>query len=497
MDRISELSDDILQRILYLLSQEDAVRTSVLSKSWRDIWCTRPNLDLSDTNFKQEFLSTVDKTLQRYCDRRICLEKFQLSMSLYYSHSDLKSVWFLEKWIRALTNMGVKEFRLSIYSKDSRRRTRRVKLPFVVFEAECLQDLHVEGFMFDQTTIERNILSKHMKKLHLEKVSIEDKIFEKIITSCPLIETMSLESCKKLRNIKAYNLRHLKEFSFSSSSDEQCRIEIYPASLETINIEYADVSFPKGAEFHSLNSLFMNRVMLSSFDHFSSCKFPSLDNLAILYCDGLDESIEESHLFIDAPNINTFGYYGLLIPSFSFATTSREWSSTLFLLLTDDPSLWLLQLHKLLELLSRSEISLSICQSVRINAEDIFQENHDLVQDIKDENKPAVVVEELKLQGDLSYFSPLTNGLFSICRPRTIGDINYTDSESVLKNLMKREGGNQDELRQLWLPDLEEVSLEIYDRNRREWDPTSLSDLPDYEEEKRISTRFALKWREN
>ncbi|EYU30193.1 hypothetical protein MIMGU_mgv1a021686mg, partial [Erythranthe guttata] len=479
MDRISELSEDILQRILSLLSQEEAVRTSVLSKSWREIWCTRPNLDLSDTNFKEEFLSTVEKTLQRYCDQRICLEKFQLSMSLDYS--DLKSIWFLEKWIQALTNMGVKEFRLSIYSKDSRRTTGRVKLPSVVFEAEFLQDLHVEGFMLDRTTIERNILSKHLKKLHLEKVNIEDRIFEKIITSCPLIETLSLESCKRLRNIKANNLLRLKKFSFSSSFDEKCSIEIHPASLETIKIEYADVSFPKGAEFHSLNSLYMERVMLFSFDDFSSCKFPSLDNLVILYCDGLDESIEESHVFIDAPNINTFGYHGLLIPSISFATTFRQWSSTLFLFFTDDPSLWLLQLHKLLESLSRSEISLSIWQSVSINAEDIFKENNDL----------------LKLRGDLSYFSPLSNGLFCICRPRTIDDINYTDSESMLKNLMQREGGNQDELRQLWLPDLEEVSLEIYNRNRREWDPTSLSDLPDYEEHKRISTRFALKWREN
>ncbi|EYU30196.1 hypothetical protein MIMGU_mgv1a024944mg, partial [Erythranthe guttata] len=340
MDRISELSDDILQRILSLLSQEDAVRTSVLSKSWREIWCTRPNLDLSDTNFKQEFLSTVDKTLQRYSDQRICLEKFQLSMSLYCSRSDLKSVWFLKKWIRALTNMGVKEFRLSIYSKDSRRRTRCVKLPSVVFEAESLQDLHVEGFMLDRTTIKKTILSKHLKKLHLKKVNIDDRIFEKIITSCPLIETLSLESCQRLRNIKVNNhLLRLKKFSFSSSANEQCSIEIHPASLETIKIEFADVSFPKGAEFHSLNSLYMDRVILSSFDDFSSCKFPSLSNLAILYCDGLDEYIEESHLFIDAPNINTFGYHGLLIPSFSFATTSRQWSSTLFLILTDDPSL--------------------------------------------------------------------------------------------------------------------------------------------------------------
>ncbi|EYU30195.1 hypothetical protein MIMGU_mgv1a023850mg, partial [Erythranthe guttata] len=316
MDRISELPKHILQRILYFLSQKDAVRTSVLSKSWRNIWCTRPNLDLSDINFKkfkQEFLSTVEKNLQRYCDRRMCLEEFGLRMFL----GNHESVSLLEKWIPSLKNMGVKEFRLSIYWKYSRQ------LPSVVFEAESLQDLHVEGFMLDQTTIGRNVLSKHLKNLHLEKVDIEDGVFQKIISSCPLIETLSLESCERLRNIKVNTLLRLKKFYFESAPHEKCSIEIHPASLETIKIEFADVSFPKGAEFHSLNSLYMNNVILSSFDDFSSCKFPSLDNLVISYCDGLNKSREETHLFIDAPNINTFQYYGFRKPSISFATTSR------------------------------------------------------------------------------------------------------------------------------------------------------------------------------
>ncbi|EYU30252.1 hypothetical protein MIMGU_mgv1a018436mg [Erythranthe guttata] len=71
MDMISELPKDILQRILYFLSQKEAVRTSVLSKSWRSIWRTRPNLDLdfSDPTFMdrtREFLYIVDETLLLY-----------------------------------------------------------------------------------------------------------------------------------------------------------------------------------------------------------------------------------------------------------------------------------------------------------------------------------------------------------------------------------------------------------------------------------------------
>ncbi|EYU35742.1 hypothetical protein MIMGU_mgv1a023364mg, partial [Erythranthe guttata] len=81
MCRISMLPEHILQRILYFLSQTEVVRISVLSKSWRNIWCTRPNLDFSINAFdgnKQDFIFTVDSTLHRYLDQRLCVEEFRL-----------------------------------------------------------------------------------------------------------------------------------------------------------------------------------------------------------------------------------------------------------------------------------------------------------------------------------------------------------------------------------------------------------------------------------
>ncbi|KAL9166731.1 hypothetical protein ABFS82_05G050000 [Erythranthe guttata] len=65
MDKISELPNEMLQRILCFLSQEEVVRTSVLSKSWRYIWCTRPNLVFTANYYfkgekKQDFIPLVD-----------------------------------------------------------------------------------------------------------------------------------------------------------------------------------------------------------------------------------------------------------------------------------------------------------------------------------------------------------------------------------------------------------------------------------------------------
>ncbi|EYU30164.1 hypothetical protein MIMGU_mgv1a021046mg, partial [Erythranthe guttata] len=199
--------EEILQRILYFLSQKEAVRTSVLSKSWRNIWCTRPNLDFSDDTFKdnkQQFLSVVDTTLQRYCDQRLRIDEFSLRILLRVL--DHESVSLLEKWIRALAGMGVKKLRLS---NSWERVSGFVDLPSVVFEAESLQDLRVERFILGRKAIDRIALFKHLTSLCLKRVCIEDDIFETIISNCTSIETLEVNECERLTNIKTNRLHNL------------------------------------------------------------------------------------------------------------------------------------------------------------------------------------------------------------------------------------------------------------------------------------------------
>ncbi|EYU30179.1 hypothetical protein MIMGU_mgv1a008322mg [Erythranthe guttata] len=216
IDMISGLPKEILHKILYSVSQKDAVRTSVLSKSWRNIWSTRTNLDLdfSHPNFtrsKQEFLTVVDKTLQLYRDQRLCLEEFHLSVSLlgdYYS--DRESVSLLDKWIPLLTSMGVKEFRLSILSNEF------VDLSSVVFKAESLVFFCLKKCKLGEK-IPENIPFGSLQVLRLENIFFENEIvFEKIISSCPLLTTMWFHECRGLKTIKLENKLHkyLKHFTF-------------------------------------------------------------------------------------------------------------------------------------------------------------------------------------------------------------------------------------------------------------------------------------------
>ncbi|KAL7110871.1 hypothetical protein ACP275_05G053200 [Erythranthe tilingii] len=454
VDRISELPKDILQRILYFLSQEYAVRTSVLSKLWRSNWRTRPNLDFSDNTFrgnKKKFLSVVDKNLQLYRDQNLCLEEFHLSISLTYS--DRKSVPFLEKWIPLLTAMGVKKFRLSIQYEYYKSAV-RVQLPRVVFGEESLQDLHAERFVLEQEAIERIALSKHLKKLRLEEVYVKDDTLQTII--------------------------------------------IYPTSLETLEISRSNIPFHKGADFRNLKDLSLCLVE-SSLDNLSSCEFPSLKRLNLRYCDGL----KESHISIDAPNMVCFGYAGCFIPSISFTTTSAEWNTYICLDPNDASSSWFVKLKALLESLSQS----NICLAIDDNYPTPFDEEH-IINKILDDsccNELPIAVECLQLNAGLSCFSTLLNGLFRICRPTSIGDIVFKSWEMKVAEfawniLMRREcyPFDHDQFRhELWLRDLERVSLEIKEIGREEWRSITLSDLPNHRPREHYRTRFALKWRQN
>ncbi|EYU31507.1 hypothetical protein MIMGU_mgv1a020990mg [Erythranthe guttata] len=519
MDILSELPKEILHKILYFMSQKEAVRTSVLSKSWRNIWCTRPNLDFSDATFKgnkQDFLSLVTRCLQRYYDQRLCVDEFHLRLTLvdYLDYESLVSL--LEKWIPLLTNMGLKKFCLSL---NSELYSTYLRLPSVVFGAESLQDLHLENFVLDQKTIERIVLLKNLRSLRLRRDWIEDEIFQKIIGSCPLIETLDIERCARLRTITVSDLHHLKYFSSSDMYDsigELCPIEIHPPSLETIRIRFGNLRLHKGADFRNLNELYLLGANLS-WDHMSSCKFPSLKRLRIDTCDEL----KETELFIDAPNILDFEYDGDFVPSISFATTLNKWCSDInvaYMRLNGAPSLWFLKLNEQLTSLIQSEISLTIDLFHMNDIEEVIRENINLVRYISGggggNKHAAVAVETLSLHCNslmnlsllhLSHMSSILSSVFSVCRPRNInvdfciGSKEDRDRiECLWKILRERESGRDEDDRfiQLWSQDLEEVSFEI----KRwypveEWRLIPLSDFSNYRGKGYDRIRFALQWR--
>ncbi|KAL3634818.1 hypothetical protein CASFOL_021872 [Castilleja foliolosa] len=371
IDRLSQLPQPILHNILSLLSQKDAVRTCVLSKLWRYLWHGRLNVEFRDFDHrlrfarKKEFWSFVDKTLQRYLDQNLSLQKFLVDI---FFEVDLV---LLQKWIHmVIMNMSIRSFNISFFLC-----TKAYPLPLVVFQSESLVELHLRKCDLNALKSNGNIMLDNLLTLSLHEVEITDEIFEKIISSCPLIENLDLLNCTGLKSIKLSKHYNIKNFGCTVHNEIVVEIE-NPQTLESFHIQnYRDWFLRyKNTHFPHLKSLKLHSVKLYAemFDNFSSF-FPCLSELILDSWHGLNEfrlfssSIKRLTIridqinpgkrikaFIDTPNILYFSYSGDgFLPSIKFTTTSNEWASNISV-----STSWFLKLKKLLEALSQSHITL-------------------------------------------------------------------------------------------------------------------------------------------
>ncbi|KAK6148680.1 hypothetical protein DH2020_019592 [Rehmannia glutinosa] len=267
----------MLHHILSFLSQKEAIQTCVLSKSWRYLGSTRPNFECCERWFnadKQTFVSAMDKILHRYHDQKLSIQEFILEMSM----GDSESISFFEKWIPlVMLNMGVNTFSF----KDVSYFWARFALPSLVYKVEFVKELN-------------------LNRCKLSQINPLDKTFEKIMSSCPLIEDVNLHGCEGLKTIKVNKAHNLKYFYFFNNlmpkNEDDRSIEIDAITLESISILCCWNWFRHGKYFPYLKCLHLDEVRLStkSFDSFS-CNYPCLEKLSLIYCHGFEEIQLLSH----------------------------------------------------------------------------------------------------------------------------------------------------------------------------------------------------------
>ncbi|KAK9269618.1 hypothetical protein L1049_001395 [Liquidambar formosana] len=204
-DRISGLPDCILLNILSLLPTKSAIATSTLSRRWKNLWkcylfsTTSLEFDREFANSQTEesFVETVNRYLQLHNGKK--LEKFQL----FFSPSDLYQAC-TEKWIKFATSRGVTEIDLDFgrgsedYNslEDS---SNLFRLPVCIFHCVSLTQLSLRHCYF-------NIPSSFnglglLKTLILKQVYIIDNLIDILLSSCPILEKLSLWECPLLSSI--------------------------------------------------------------------------------------------------------------------------------------------------------------------------------------------------------------------------------------------------------------------------------------------------------
>ncbi|KAJ1393207.1 Leucine-rich repeat 2 [Sesbania bispinosa] len=201
-DRISCLPGHVTDQILSHLPIREAVRTSVLSSKWRYKWATLPNLVFDNrcisvasqdhTVIKNKLLRIIDHVLLLHSGP---INKFKLS------HRDLIGVVDIDRWTLHVCRRSIKEFVLEIWKGQ------RYKIPSCLFSCQSLTHLELFNCWLKPPSTFQGF--RNLKSLDLQHVTLAQDVFENLISSCPVLERLTLMNFDGFThlNVNAPNLQ--------------------------------------------------------------------------------------------------------------------------------------------------------------------------------------------------------------------------------------------------------------------------------------------------
>ncbi|KAK0579350.1 hypothetical protein LWI29_024971 [Acer saccharum] len=336
VDQISELPDFIIHHIMSYLSTKEAVRTCVLSKKWNHLRTSFPILDFDEIYFVGDlagrysyyidwrgkrrsykctdiFTRFVDASLLRFCELKVSMQKFRLSMSDFCVEGVAS---LLDKWIELAVANEVQELDFNVATDGDSR----YSLPATIFSAKFVMTLNLSGCNLEQSS---DTISFHsLKKLALDRVCIGEQMVQQFISECPLLEDLILSPIWDVKRVCVSNLPKLKIVTISDENSTLESIEIVAPSLQQCTLICRDKPcLIDLAGCPHLNSLELRSVDIEILDLIS--KIPLLEKLIIQGCKNLTEFEFSSDrlkdlqilecfnidvIDVDAPNLLSFSY---------------------------------------------------------------------------------------------------------------------------------------------------------------------------------------------
>uniref|UniRef100_A0A0D3CXC0 F-box domain-containing protein n=1 Tax=Brassica oleracea var. oleracea TaxID=109376 RepID=A0A0D3CXC0_BRAOL len=196
---INDLPDPLLCHILSFLPTKDSVRSSLLSKRWRNIWLQVPVFDLDSVQFDNDvssFMEFVDRFLES--DKKLALDRFKLMCS----YEDLDDDSVLKSWIDALVRRRVRHLDFQVNSDDNEL----VWMPLSLYSCNTLVSLSLY----------------HVALCGFELASAVSLPCLKL-ASCPVLEKLTvIRDPFELLEIMRVRSKSLKTLTLGIEDDQDC-----------------------------------------------------------------------------------------------------------------------------------------------------------------------------------------------------------------------------------------------------------------------------------
>ncbi|KAJ4914006.1 putative F-box/LRR-repeat protein [Raphanus sativus] len=179
-ETISGLPDVILQHILTYIPTKYAIRTSLLSKRWRNVWCDTPSLSFNSSELNNAW---INQTPAFYTAPK---------MMHFHLESDKKDdIPHIDKWLEFVMSRRVENMSLSFWLAE-------YNIPEFFYVSSSLKQLTLK---FCGMSPKCSVSWTSLKNLSLTRCSVSDESMAKILSGCPVLESLTLNRCDKLSNL--------------------------------------------------------------------------------------------------------------------------------------------------------------------------------------------------------------------------------------------------------------------------------------------------------
>ncbi|KAG2306187.1 hypothetical protein Bca52824_025935 [Brassica carinata] len=197
LDLISSLPDEILQHILSFVSTKVAIRTSLLSRSWRHVWCEVPSLSLEVE--KLTTAASINETLTRYTAPKT--KSFQLVIKPM-----MMNIPYIDRWIKFAMSHSLENLSLEF----PRPYYQEYKLPDFFYNSCSFKQLNITLSSYRTMVPKCTVSWTSLQKLSLSCYSLSDESMAKILSGCPVLENLTLSNCDELKLIDLSKSLRLK-----------------------------------------------------------------------------------------------------------------------------------------------------------------------------------------------------------------------------------------------------------------------------------------------
>ncbi|XP_050231932.1 F-box/FBD/LRR-repeat protein At5g56420-like [Mercurialis annua] len=209
-DRISQLPDCLLHHIFSFSDTAHVVKTCILSKRWRYLWTSSPNLNFNSTTFSR-VTTSEEKSFFNFVNQVLLRRNYTPINNFFYNSLNFVEAGAVESWIYYAVKHQVQHLIIEAYCPNLPPR-----FPHCFFGCTSLTTLKLVTCDYESMTLPRTLDLPSLKNLHLVRFKDFDG---SIFSSCPNLETLKLEKLwmDRIRkfSVCAQNLKSLDILSMA------------------------------------------------------------------------------------------------------------------------------------------------------------------------------------------------------------------------------------------------------------------------------------------